>query len=158
RSTSLKYSNDFSATGNIYEKMVQQNIIAPVIEQKSFIGSTPTLLSTVRTNYRDWKNDKKVIAPEIVQASLYNNPLEPRLQFNNYDISGNVLSVNKASDALECYIYDYNSSYPIAVVKNAGSSEIAYTSFEADGTGNWDSYTGTITFAVPPAFAPTGNK
>src|SRR5438445_10783632 len=34
-------------------------------------------------------------------------------------------------------IWDYNGVYVIAEVKNATQSNIAYTSFEADGTGNW---------------------
>ena len=32
---------------------------------------------------------------------------------------------------------DYCQVYPVAKVSNAGISDIAYNSFEADGTGNW---------------------
>jgi hypothetical protein len=35
------------------------------------------------------------------------------------------------------YIWDYRHALPIANVKNAGQADIAYTSFEADGTGGW---------------------
>jgi hypothetical protein len=35
------------------------------------------------------------------------------------------------------YIWDYNRLYPIAQVSNSDSASIAYTSFEADGNGNW---------------------
>ena len=40
---------------------------------------------------------------------------------------------------------DYSSSYPIAEATNANQSDIAYTSFESDGTGNWNNYIGIIT-------------
>ena len=41
------------------------------------------------------------------------------------------------NDVYHAYIWDYNNSLPIAEVTNASVNEIAYTSFEADGTGNW---------------------
>ncbi len=34
-------------------------------------------------------------------------------------------------------LWDYNSTYQIAEVTGAGQADIAYTSFEADGSGNW---------------------
>jgi phenolic acid decarboxylase len=52
------------------------------------------------------------------------------------------------------YIWDYLNSEPVAKASNASVSQIAYTSFEADGKGNW-------TFAGPgiiDATSPTGGK
>ncbi|PUZ22955.1 hypothetical protein DCC81_21305 [Chitinophaga parva] len=40
-------------------------------------------------------------------------------------------------DARTTYIWDYNLNYLAAEVKNADSIDVAYTSFEADGTGYW---------------------
>jgi YD repeat-containing protein len=34
-------------------------------------------------------------------------------------------------------LYDYNNRYAVASVANAAYNDIAYTGFEADGTGNW---------------------
>jgi hypothetical protein len=59
----------------------------------------------------------------------------------------------KASDIPVSYIWDYRHSNPIAEVSNAVQADIAYTSFEADGTGNW-TFTGSDT--LDPA-APTGD-
>jgi hypothetical protein len=42
------------------------------------------------------------------------------------------------------FLWDYTHVYPIAQVKNAVLADVAATSFEADGTGNW-TYTGTST-------------
>lgn len=41
-------------------------------------------------------------------------------------------------------ILDYDQMHPVAKVSNARFNEIAYTSFESTGTGNW-SYSGTTT-------------
>ena len=43
----------------------------------------------------------------------------------------------KKDDFQHSFIWDYNSAYPIAEIANALSSDVAYTSFEADGKGNW---------------------
>ncbi|MBW7893403.1 MAG: hypothetical protein H3C48_20790, partial [Chitinophagaceae bacterium] len=73
---------------------------------------------------------------------------------NSYDSFGNLLEQQKDNDVKQSFIWDYKSSYPVAQVVNAPVSDIAYTSFESDGKGNW-SYTG---IPVPDDTAPTGRK
>lgn len=63
---------------------------------------------------------------------------QPFIYFDKYDVFGNVVQQHKMNDVNFSYIWDYFSSYPIAEAKNADSGSIAYTSFEADGTGNWN--------------------
>lgn len=53
--TSFKYPVDFCSSNNVYCKMVDRNIITPVIEQIETVNSKP--LSAVKTNYSYWKND-----------------------------------------------------------------------------------------------------
>ena len=53
-------------------------------------------------------------------------------------------------------IWDYVNKYPIAQAKNAVITDIAATSFEADGYGNWTPYTGTITNVTTAPYPPTG--
>jgi hypothetical protein len=112
--TTFKYPPDFSTPGNVYEKMEQRNIIAPVIEQKSY--SNTTLLNTVRNEYRDWKNDGKVLSPQYVQASTLNNNLENRLEYYDYDNFNNPLSLSKSNDLQKVYIWGYNKTFPVAEV------------------------------------------
>jgi YD repeat-containing protein len=50
------------------------------------------------------------------------------------------------------FIWGYNNAHPIAQVINAKRDEVAFTSFEADHTGNWD-YSGTT---VEDVNSPTG--
>lgn len=138
-SVTYKYPSDFSSSGNVYEKMEQQNIIAPVIEQKSYSGAT--LINTVKTNYRDWMNNGKIISPDSIQASVLNNALETRIRYYAYDANNNPLSVSKSKDAVSSYIWGYNNSYPVAEVINADIDLIAYTSFEGEGNGGWSGIT-----------------
>jgi hypothetical protein len=63
---------------------------------------------------------------------------KPQVYFDKYGSSGGNLEVfHKANDKLQSYIWDYNSSLPIAEIVIANQTSVAYTSFEADGTGNW---------------------
>lgn len=57
--------------------------------------------------------------------------------FDSYDGTGNIIQQHKLNDIVHSYLWDYSSFLPIAEATNALSSDIAYTSFEADGTGNW---------------------
>jgi hypothetical protein len=60
-----------------------------------------------------------------------------RYTFDKYDSKLNLVQKHVVNGANTSYLWDYNGTYPIAEVKNADSTSIAYTSFEADGTGNW---------------------
>jgi hypothetical protein len=78
----------------------------------------------------------------------------PLIYFDQYDNYGNITQQHKANDILNSYIWDYNASSPIAECENAAANEIAYTSFEWDGSGNW-----TITSASrSTADAVTGKR
>jgi len=67
---------------------------------------------------------------------------------------GNPVQVTPHDGIANSYIWDYLNTEPIAKVSNATVSQVAYTSFEADGKGGW-------TFAGNPVAdptSPTGNK
>lgn len=59
------------------------------------------------------------------------------LSYDRYDANGNVLQQHKVGDLFASYLWDYSASLPVCEVKNAVQSDIAFTSFEAEGTGNW---------------------
>lgn len=66
---------------------------------------------------------------------------------------GNISSITKKENEVIAYVWDYNNTLPVAKVVNAGESNFAYSSFEADGSGNWSIVsTARITDGV------TGNK
>ncbi|MBX3257477.1 MAG: hypothetical protein KF862_25350 [Chitinophagaceae bacterium] len=154
--TQYKYTYDY--TGNpVLGSMAQKNIISPLIEEKIFKveGTQQKLLSTVFTEY---KQIGSLFAQDIIQSALHSNGLETRIRFNSYDARGNILELLKENDIKQSYIWDYNSSYPIAEVINSDVADIAHTSFEADGKGNWNNYTGDIITVSTGSLPPTGNK
>jgi len=61
---------------------------------------------------------------------------------------GNPMQVTPHSGVVQSYLWDYQNKEPIAKAVNAAANQIAYTSFEADGTGNWN---------VPLGGRSTGN-
>lgn len=147
--TRIKYPQDI--TGTVTTAMVSKNMISPVLEQKIYKSAQgiETLLSTIKTNYKQTGN---LIKRDNIQASIASSPLETRMLFNHYDVAGNLLEQQKPNDAKVSYVWDYNASLPIAGATNASGSDIAYTSFEADGHGNW-TYSGS---ATADATSPTG--
>jgi hypothetical protein len=71
-----------------------------------------------------------------------------------YDIGRNFVLQKKNNGINNSYIWDYQNFVPVASVVNGDSSNIAYTSFEAQNSGNW-SYSGT---PIIDYTCPTGRK
>lgn len=159
-STTYKYPVDFSATGNVYEKMINANITSPVIESKVFkevtsgMTTTQTLLSTVKTTYKDWMGNATVLKPEFIQGSLNSDPLKNKIVYSSVNDFSRTLEISKYQDKLTSYIWDYNFMYPVVEAVNASFIAIACTSFEADSKGRW-AYSGVPIFDIT---APTGTK
>ncbi|HEY6902434.1 MAG TPA: hypothetical protein VI233_17375, partial [Puia sp.] len=72
-----------------------------------------------------------------------------------YDAFGNLVQQQKVDDLNSAYLWDYSGTYPIAKTVNATSDQMAYTSFEADGTGGWDIRPG---YTVSSGSPITGSK
>lgn len=135
-STQIKYPADY--TGNaVLTQMIAPtlNMVNFPVEQNDFQNSTP--LKGVRTNYFNWGSTTPMIAPQTIDVKTGANAYETRLRYYGYDTNGNPTGVSKENGPPISYIWDYQNSLPIAEVKNAAVADIAYTSFEADGTGNW---------------------
>lgn len=128
KAITLKYPVDFASTGNVYEKMQNKNMVAPVIELNQYSGTT--LLRTVKNNFKDWMNDSHVLAPETIEESLFENSPEIRVRYHSYSDRRNVLNMSKENDTKHSYIWGYNAQYPIAAVTNAAVKDIFHTSFE----------------------------
>ncbi len=133
------YPND-SSTSVPYSSMVYRNMVNyPIAQTETKNGN---FLQSTTTNYANWTDS--IIAPVNVLTKIGNHPADQRFQYYSYDSIGNILSESKSADAITSFIYDYKKQYPVAAVTNAIPSDIAYTSFESDGTGNWVIGSGTI--------------
>jgi hypothetical protein len=115
------------------DSMVSKNMVGPILETEEYRNSG--LVNKTLVNYSLLNNNIPFQNNVMVQNS--SNPIETRLYLRKYDVYGNLVEQAKDADARHDYIYDYKSTYPIAECVGADSFDIAYTSFEADGTGNW---------------------
>lgn len=132
--TEFKYPQDFGAS-DPYDKMVARNIISPLVEQNQLKNGN--LVQSIKTNFLTW-NGENIIQPGTIEVKNGSNASETKVRFKGYDAHGNVTSVSKENDFNLVYLYGYSKSRPIAEVKNVSApSQIAYTSFEDNESGNW---------------------
>ncbi len=123
RTTEFKYP--FNYTGQPYVAMnTTKNILNPVIEQVEKVNSTT--IQTVKTNYKDWFGDQKIIAPETVVATIGASSPETRLRYK-YDLYGNIIEASKENDVKTSYIWGYNHDYPVVKVEGKAESDISQT-------------------------------
>jgi len=63
---------------------------------------------------------------------------KPQSNFVSYNSKGNLTEAkNLVTGQSSSSLIDYKQQYTIAAVSNASQTDIAYTSFESEGTGNW---------------------
>jgi hypothetical protein len=164
--------------GGVLQELVGANIITPLVSkeiwQQPAGTSSPTKLLGAEIN-EFAKFNNTIIKPYKLHYLQSNQPLDlsiignfdpnqlirnttyfkPEIQFDSYDITGNLLTLFKINDHNKSYIWDYNKTFPIALVDNASASDIAYTSFEADGVGNW---VFTTSMVINDQTTPSGKK
>jgi YD repeat-containing protein len=107
-------------------------------------------VSTPVTNF----DTSKVVSGSLTTDSRYVQMID----FNKYDSKNNIVQYSPRNATPTYIIWDYLQAMPIAQVKNMISTvpetAAAYTSFEAQGKGNW-TYTGTASVS---STAPTGSR
>jgi hypothetical protein len=131
---SINSSISLSATAiTAIDTMLNRNMVGVTLETEKYTKSI--LTDKALTNYKFENNG--YVQPDNVMVQHAGNTLETRVYFPRYDTRGNLLEQLKSAGEKHDYIWDYQSTYPVAEVINGDSISIAYTSFEADGTGNW---------------------
>lgn len=142
--STIKYPGDHSASdhnSSVLDKMVTLNILDKPYWSGEYNG--PAILKFAQTKYdNQWNGNQNLVLPQKQES--YINASVPNLadytEYKNYDIKGNPLLVSDKQGIYTAYIWDYLSTYPVAQITGTGLSvsESAYTSFESDGTGNWN--------------------
>jgi hypothetical protein len=127
----------------INKYLYNSNANTVVLAQQASLDKTGTILPAAINAY-------------LPSSNVYPAGVTPKISYSDFTSKGQIAQLNKQNDIQLSYIWDYKIQYPIAEVTNAVQSDIAYTSFEADGTGNWQLYTGTLTAPASPP--PTGKK
>jgi hypothetical protein len=144
------------------QALQQANIVSPVIEKftqrKAANGTIIGTTNSILTKYNAYS-----LKPDTIWATEYT---QPSLSFSSltvsggilskdpayvaqvantrYDLHGNIVQQHKVHDVQHTYLWDYLGEFPVASATNADSNDIAYSSFEADGGGNWTYGSGTI--------------
>jgi hypothetical protein len=139
-STKTYYPNDVNNTNDLgnddltsiekssIDKLkVQHRITAPIQVETA---KDDVLLSTKRTNYKDWGSG--IVLPTEIQTlkGIYNantNQLEDRIIYHKYDIQGNPLEVSLADGSHIMYVWGYNNTQPIVKIANASYTGIPAT-------------------------------
>jgi YD repeat-containing protein len=163
-----KYPLDYTgltATDNFtsgIRNLQNKNLVTPVIEKYTQLqnadGSNTRTMGGVLTSYRPdkplpdtiWSTEFAGPSTSFTATSVSGGGItrdgayKPQVALLKYDPVGNIQEQQKKVDHKLTYLWDYQSSYPIAEVVDADSASIAYTSFEADGTGNWTVGSGSL--------------
>lgn len=134
--TTNKYPHEMVAAGSTtpYTDMISRNMISEKAREITTLNGTT--ISQTLTDYKSWPGN--IIEPLTVKTATMANAPETEISFNKYDANDNLLQYIPAAGGAASVIWGYNNRLAIAKVENAGAGEIAYTSFEADGRGNWN--------------------
>ncbi|MBS1600821.1 MAG: hypothetical protein JST75_21555 [Bacteroidetes bacterium] len=152
---------------NLINKHIVNVPLEKYITKKKSDGTNIGAISYVLTSY-----NSSLPSPALAYASMLSAPnttftassissgslvkdaaYQPLISFDTYDASGNLTQQHKINDMNHAYLWDYNNSLMIAEVSNAATTEIAYTSFEADGLGGW-----TLADATRTSLGVTGSQ
>jgi hypothetical protein len=163
--TNLYYPYNYTVSGTTgVGRLRDSGIISPVIAtEKWIIGDGNTRM--VSGSITDYQVLSSSYVKPVTTYSLQSNapvPLSTIGAFNGsqinrnstyfvaqnnfplYDSKGHLLqATNAISGVNSTVIMDYNKEYPVAKISNAAINDVAYTSFESDGSGNWSMSGGT---------------
>lgn len=141
--TVFKYPHDVTATATI-TGMKASNMINKVIDQETKLNTVK--MTSVHNEYGTFGTNHYY--PSYITTATRLNTPETEVTFNTYDAQGNITRFTGKDGSIANFIWDYGINYPVAKVVNAAATDIAYTSFEADGKGYW-------TFTGIPLLDPT---
>ncbi|MCC8174144.1 MAG: hypothetical protein LIO65_07180 [Odoribacter sp.] len=126
------YPSDHTGEGSVYTQMVTANILSPVIEVKrDHQGS----ITREKTPYRRLTNGTFV--PSSIQQQIGAGGLETRISFENHDIYGNPVSINKDGLGNIIYLWSYKGEYPVAEIKYSDYNTVN-TALATVGLGSID--------------------
>ncbi len=114
--------------------MMTNNLMDRLLQYKEFKNGI--LLTTNKTDYKYFSNNQNL--PEVLFQSIHTADPVPRVRYNAYNDRGNVLEVQKENDIHFCYLWGYNSLYPILEAQNCMAGELYYNSFEDDSNAVFD--------------------
>jgi len=148
-STAITYPYDYPSN-TMLTTMTSQNRLSDIVTVTKGSSSDGSASYLART-YRQLGN--LIVANNDMLETHYNG-IPDSTTYDQYDpLNGNIWQYSKNHLPFSL-LWDYNKEYVTAEVKNALITNVAYTSFEADGNGRW-TFSGT---PITDSQAPTGSK
>lgn len=161
------YPFQYTIAGGAIAHMRQQNWLVPISTEIWLTeGSSRRLIESEINNY-DWVGGRirlvskagLVSSDAVAEATIGNfNPavlnrnttLQPTMStVTQYDALGNPLeTLNNLTGEYSAVIMGYDGRLPVAQIRNAMRSQVAYSSFETTETGGW-SYSGSTAEQLP---------
>jgi len=121
--TVLKYCYDFSTTD--YIAMKNQNILAPVIEERMQLVNPVKELSLIKREWGQISVINNFLAPLWEDRSYNGGTPEREVSFDQYGTNARLHTIT-IKNIPYSYIWGYNGQYPIAEVKNARQKDAVY--------------------------------
>ena len=162
----IKYPQDYIPSGQtiwttntILDSLIGHNMVAEVIEKRDslyYTGTTTgkvtganlskykTLTAGVMGKDKIYRLDQTGPVGDFQPYAVNGNSttLDSRyrqlISFDSYDNANNIAQYTAVDQIPVSIIWDYKNHYPVAQAKNAIVTDVAFTSFEADGNGNWN--------------------
>jgi len=167
----MRYPQDYiptnsTVTGNTnLDAMIGENRVSEVIEKQDSLyepgassgAVTGAQLQTYRVLPDGYTAEDKIFKLDVPgpvtnfqpfsvsgNTVSQDNRYEPKISFDRYDLKSDIVQYTPEDQVQVSFIWDYSNTYPIAKVVNSDSSSAAYTSFEAEGSGNWTIGSGSV--------------
>ncbi len=121
--TVLYYPEDFSGDNNVFDKMIERNILSPTIKKELFKnGKRLSGKQTVFRFHITAANDT-LIVPSYTQI-LEEGNYKTVQWFDRYSDKGQLLESHGLNGIHNCIIYGYNNTMPVATVVNSTYTQI----------------------------------
>ena len=136
--------------GSLSSTLTTANLYGLIYKTTRFTNSN-VQLDQLRVSF---SSHNGLVLPDSFLTKRLSNPENFEQNISAYDTSGGIIEIESKKDFYTSLIKDHNNELIIAEISNARLSNVAYTSFEADGKGNW-SYSGST--SIHPS-SPTGTR
>jgi hypothetical protein len=171
----ITYPQDYISgtnTGNaVLDTLIAKNMVATSIEKRDslyYLGSSTGYVTGASVSRYRQLSSGTVVADKMYKADLPKpvtgfTPMSVSggtitqdtryrllINFDAYDARNNIAQYTVTGQEPVSVLWDYRGMQPIAQVKNADTTSIADTSFEAEGKGRW-----TITSALRDSLTAT---
>lgn len=140
------YPSDYNdVSGFSISALLQKNILEqPIRSEMSVDGKvirafvTKYAANGIPIEMYKYENSSLISSPtfdkNVVLHTNYN--LNANIYYDSY---GHLKQVKTGGNSINTYIWDMQTNFPIAEIKNADTASVAYTSFEGGSLGNWNS-------------------